>query len=334
MYKHRVQKVNYSEVTDKIIRIMEKGILPCGSQWESGRNKSLPFNLATSNCYHGINIVTLWVRELEMEYTSNGWITINQLRTIGQNDEIQIRLKVLPEDTPGRAPNKTGQTGIQVFHAGNFIPGEWKAESEGGMYRSDKTGEYKNQDQVRLSYLKVAGTVFNLDQIENLPEKYQVFDELLPLADREPEITIMTNSYGVPINVSKNGKCYYRPSIHEIFLVHQEQFKSAEDFERVKFHELVHSTGHKSLLGRSGIDRTNGISQKGYAEEELVAELGAAFLCAEYGIPGLMVHAEYLKHYINVLKNNNRAIFKAASQAQTAVELLMSHTPQAKQKAA
>tara|TARA_R110000823_G_scaffold99584_1_gene214923 strand:- start:5562 stop:6563 length:1002 start_codon:yes stop_codon:yes gene_type:complete len=328
MYKKTTQSVNYQGITDSIIELMEAGTLPMGSQWETGRNKMLPFNLNSGKMYRGINVIQLWVREMNMGYKSNGWITINQMRAIGKEEGNPVKLITLPDDAPNRSDNKTGQSGIAVFHADSFIPKEWKRQNagdKGDIFRSEKTGEFNDEKYIRRNYLKVVGTVFNLDQIENLPEKYQKFDSLLPLEDVAPEITAMTNSYGVPINLSPNGSCYYVPSEHEIFLVHQNQFKTPEDFERVKFHELVHSTGHKTLLNRTltGSDRT----KETYAFEELCAELGAAFLCAHYGIPGLMVHANYLEHYLKVLRNDNKAIFKAAAKAQAAVELLTSHIP-------
>jgi antirestriction protein ArdC len=331
MYKKASSKVNYQEITDKIIDLMEGGILPMGSQWSSDRYKMLPFNLATGKMYRGMNIMNLWVHEQTKGYKSNGWITINQMRTIATEDELDepIRLRTLPDDEPGRAPNKTGQRGVPVFHGDNFIPGEWKLQETSDdteVWRSERTGDYAGRSQISRSYLKCVGKVFNLDQIENLPDKYKVFDELRPLEEREPEITAMTDSYGIPINLSPDGGCYYVPAKHEIFLVHQDLFKTPEDFERVKFHELCHSTGHPTLLARRK-DTDEKRTRDEYAFEELIAELGAAFMCAHFGIPGLMVHAEYIEHYIKVLKKDNKAIFSAAAKAQAAVELLMSHSP-------
>jgi len=328
MYKKTSQSVNYEEITAQIIELMEQGIMPMGSQWETGRNKILPFNLSTGKMYRGINILHLWVTEMKRGFKSNGWITINQMRTIGEEEDEPVQLITLPDDAPNRAANKTGQKGVQVFHADTFIPKEWKNQNIGDnnpIFQSERTGEYKNENEVRINYLKVVGTVFNLDQIKNLPDKYKKFDELLPLEQREPEITAMTDSYGVPILLSPNGSCYYVPAEWKVYLAHQEQFKTPEDFERVKFHELVHSTGHKTLLDRTltGDDRT----KETYAFEELVAEFGAAFMCAHFGIPGLMVHAEYIQHYVKLLKKDNRAVFKAAAKAQAAVELLTSHIP-------
>jgi antirestriction protein ArdC len=328
MYAKTSSKVNYSEITAKVIELMEQGILPLGSQWESGSNKMLPFNLATGKMYRGMNILHLWIAEMTKEYSSNGWMTINQMRKIATDDELDepIRLKTLPENEPGRGNGKTGQKGVQVFHADTFIPKEWKLQQD-DVYRSERSGDYSDENGVRRSYLKVVGTVFNLEQIENLPEKYKVFDALEPLEVQQPIITTMTEAYGVPIEVSNDGSCYYLPRLHKIRLVHQRLFKTPADFERVKFHELVHSTGHDTLLNREGVSLCNSKDIEKYAFEELVAELGAAFMCAHFGIPGLMVHAGYLSHYCKVLRKDDRAIFRAAAKAQAAVELLLSHLP-------
>jgi len=82
MYKKTSQSVNYEGITAQIIELMEQGIMPMGSQWETGRNKILPFNLSTGKMYRGINILHLWVTEMKRGFKSNGWITINQMRTI------------------------------------------------------------------------------------------------------------------------------------------------------------------------------------------------------------------------------------------------------------
>jgi antirestriction protein ArdC len=328
MYKQHSTKVNYSEITDKICTLMEEGTLPMGSQWNTARNKSLPFNLSTGKMYNGSNVMWLWVEEWSKKYTSNGWITINQMRTIGKEEDIRVNLITLPEDAPNRGKSKTGQKGVSVFHAGSFIPKEWKLQdAETNTFRSDLSGDYADGSQIGKSYLKVVGTVYNLDQIENLPEKYKQFDKLKPIAEREPEINSMVESYNVPIEVSKDGRCFYRIDEHKIYLVHQEHFKSHTDFLRVLFHELTHSTGHSSLLARTGVQLGGDRSSSTYAFEELVAELGAAFLCAQFGIEGLMVHAEYIEHYVKMLRQDDRAIFRAASKAQAAVDLLMSHLP-------
>jgi len=337
MYTKHSRKVNYTDITAKIIKMMKDGIMPMGSQWQSDRYKVLPFNLATGKMYRGINILNLWVEEMDKGFKSNGWITINQMRKIVTDDELDepIRLITLPHDAQGRAENKTGQTGTPVFHADKFIPSEWKLQDSGSeeeIFRSEKTGDYANHSQVIRTYLKCVGIVFNLDQIENLPKKYQSFDALRPLEEREPDITTLTSTYGVPILLSETGGCYYRVDKHSVYLVHQDQFKSPTDFERVKFHELIHSTGHPSLLGRLKIGEKRTMEET--AKEELVAELGAAFMCAQFGIPGLMVHAEYIDHYVKVLKKDNRAIFTAAAKAQTATELLMSHLTLKQEEAA
>jgi antirestriction protein ArdC len=336
MYKNQTVKVNYTDITNEIISLIEQGIMPMGNQWTSTRNQCLPFNLLTNKQYKGINILHLWVTEMKNKYTSNGWITINQMKQIGLDEKEPIRLITLPDDAPNRADNKTGQKGVHVFHAGTFIPKEWKMQQTNGepVFRSEHNGDYADEKDITKSYLKVAGTVFNLDQIENLPEKYQNFDELKPFEDQEPEITKLTNAYGVPILLSPDGRCYYRMDEHKIYLVHQDLFKSLTDFERVKFHELVHSTGHESLLARIGVQENTKKDMATYAFEELVAEFGASFLCAQFGIPGLMVHAEYIDHYVKLLKKDNKAVFKAAAKAQAAVEFLMSHLPDKLEEAA
>jgi antirestriction protein ArdC len=255
MYKKHSTKVNYADVTTKIIAKIKDGILPCGNQWSSDRHRVLPFNLASGKMYRGMNILNLWVEEMDKDFKSNGWITINQMRTITKEDELDehIRLKILPDSEPGRSDNKTGQKGVAIFHGDTFIPEEWRQQDTGDdqeVWRSERTGDYAGRSAITRAYLKCVGIVFNLDQIENLPDKYKVFDVLRPLEEREPEIATLTSTYGVPILVSKTGGCYYNVRDDDVHLVHQDQFKSHEDFLRVEFHELIHSTGHPKRLAR------------------------------------------------------------------------------------
>ena len=304
-------KEDYSGVTDSIIKLMEDGTFFTGQGWESDVHH-LPFNFTTDEMYRGINIINLWVTQMTKGYQSMGWMTLRQARNIG------AKLKVLPANAPDRGDSKTGQKGTAVFKAGDgWIPSEWKiVTGSEDLYRSQKTGDYEEGDNLRRSYLKRVGTLFNLDQFDNLPiEPREANHKPLP----ETEINNLLDNHPVPVFVSQNGRCYYDPRKDNIYMVHENDFTDHNTYLLTLFHELTHSTGHKSRLDRfpPKIDKTY------YAKEELIAELGAAFLGARFGIPGGMVHAHYLQHYIAHLKEDDRAIFKAAAAAQTAVELLL-----------
>ncbi len=98
-------------------------------------------------------------------------------------------------------------------------------------------------------------------------------------------------------------------------------FETEEHYQATKLHELVHWSGHKSRLNR---DLNNRFGTQAYAAEELVAELGAAFLCAHLGVQGQLRHAAYIDSWLLLLKDDDRAIFTAASKASVAADYLRS----------
>jgi antirestriction protein ArdC len=116
------------------------------------------------------------------------------------------------------------------------------------------------------------------------------------------------------------GEAYYRPSDDYISLPRFDAFKSVATFYGVAFHELGHWTGHRSRLDR---DLRGRFGERAYAAEELVAELCAAFLCAEFSIDGDLRHAGYIRSWIGLLKADNRAFFTACSNAQAAADYLL-----------
>jgi antirestriction protein ArdC len=116
-----------------------------------------------------------------------------------------------------------------------------------------------------------------------------------------------------------HGEACYVPSRDFISMPAFEAFKSADHFYNVAFHEMTHWSGHRSRLDR---DLKNRFGSRNYAAEELVAELGAAFLCAEFGFDGDLRHAGYVSHWIELLKGDKRAFFTACSQASKAADYL------------
>jgi antirestriction protein ArdC len=163
--------------------------------------------------------------------------------------------------------------------------------------------------------------VFNVDDIEGLP--------IVAAAAREPfdpieEAERMLNASGARITW-KGAQAFFRPSTDEIWMPDRERFSSAANAYAVALHELTHWTGHESRLhrdfsGRAGSDP--------YAFEELVAELGAAYLVAHLGLQGAKLenHACYLQHYLQILKNDKTAIFTAARLASQAFDHILALT--------
>jgi hypothetical protein len=159
-------------------------------------------------------------------------------------------------------------------------------------------------------------TVFNVEQCEGLPERVLPLGRIKPRNADQRDATIdqFLACSGATIREGF-GEAYYRPSDDYISMPRLEAFKSAAHFYGVTFHELGHWTGHKSRLDR---DLRHRFGERAYAAEELVAELCAAFLCAEFSLDGDLRHAGYIASWIGLLKADSRAFFTACNKAQAA----------------
>ncbi len=177
-------------------------------------------------------------------------------------------------------------------------------------------------------------TVFNVEQIEGLPAHfYSQPVNPLPLSDRIEHADRFVKATGAAIHHAGN-QAYYAPSRDTIQLPPFEAFKDKDSYYSTALHELTHWTRHETRLARDlGRHR---FGDEGYAREELVAELGSAFLCADLGItPDIREdHAAYLGHWLTILQHDTRAIFSAAAHAQRAADYLQQLQPPPAEQAA
>ena len=177
-----------------------------------------------------------------------------------------------------------------------------------------ETNPSGEEETRRIPFVKTFH-VFNLDQVEGIPrpEPFAVWD---PLARADE---VIRNS-GASI-VEGGTRAFYNPVKDDIRLPDRVRFSCPENFYAVALHELTHWTGHKSRLAR---DLANRFGTEAYAMEELVAELGAAFLSAETGVKGkLEHHASYVESWLRVLKGDKKAIVTAASAASKAAHFVL-----------
>ena len=282
----------YQDVTDKIISQLEAGALPWVQPW-SLENACTPFGLPenghTKNTYSGINILLLWNAAIESERTTLKWVTFKQALELGGNVH-------------------KGERGTMVVYADSFIP---KAEQE----RAAQSGE----DPSRVGFLK-RYTVFNIDQCEGLPT--DLFENLATLPEREaiPHAENLIKATGADFRIG-GDRAFYVPSRDFIQVPPQQAFFDQINYYRTCLHELGHWTSHPSRLDRKLATRKG---TKDYAREELVAEMASAFLCASLGIVPTVRHADYLASWLEVLKEDKRAIFRAASLAPKAAGYILS----------
>lgn len=179
---------------------------------------------------------------------------------------------------------------------------------------ADVDGEESRQRRLFTRAL----TVFNVEQCEGVPEP----DGPAPIPDEERDAVLdeWVAATGADI-VHRGTRACYRPREDRIEMPRRERFNDAANYYSTILHELVHWTGHESRLAREQRGATDG----SYAREELVAEMGAAFLCAEYGVPGELQHARYLSHWVRALQADPKLLLRSASAAQKAVDWLRAH---------
>lgn len=282
----------YNKVTDRIVQQLEQGTRPWVKPWSAGkegRNVLLPLR-ATGEPYRGINILLLWDAAIEKGYTANTWMTFKQAETF-------------------KAHVKKGEKGTNIVYADRATRA---ATNEAGE-------EVENHYSFLRSFV-----VFNVEQIEGLPDRF-----LEPPAPRDESQTLefieeaetFFAKTGAEIHHGGN-RAFYSPGRDIIQIPHLQAFNDAESYTATKCHELIHWTGHRNRLDR-GLNSSR-FGDEAYAFEELVAELGAAFLCCELGIypEPREDHAAYLASWLKVLKGDKKAIFAAAGLAMKSLDHL------------
>lgn len=286
----------YDEVTRKIISELEAGRFPWVQPWDShvAGGPGLPMNALTARRYSGINVLLLWGAAIEGDYPSQCWLTFKQARQAGGSV-------------------RKGERGTCVVYADRFIP-----EAEKAKVR--ETGE----DARAVPFLK-RFTVFNVAQCEGLrPEALNALaTQAAPLPEREivPHAEALVRATGADFRIG-GDKAYYAPGGDFVAVPPQPAFRDQINFYRTAFHELSHWTGHRARLDR---DQTGRFGSNAYAREELCAEISAAFICAALGVAPTVRHSDYVGSWLAVMREDNRAIFRAAGQASKAADYILAY---------
>lgn len=286
----------YEEVTASIIALLEAGTRPWLPSWASGA-ATLPLR-HEGTAYQGINILLLWSAAMSRGYSNPYWMTYRQADELGG----QVR---------------KGEKGSLVVHAGTFTP----KDGETGEPVTNSDGE-----EASRRYLK-RYVVFNVEQIDGLDmAKYPAPDvEIKNRDQRDPALDAAFARYPVPYREG-GSSAFYDDRADHIQMPAFGDFVSGNAFYATLAHEGIHSTGHPDRLDRDSL-RKYGDSKEIRAFEELIAEIGAAMLCAQLGMEPTERedHAAYIADWLKTLRNDKRAIFRAATAAQAASELILSH---------
>lgn len=279
----------YDEVTARIISELEAGRVPWVQPWgKTGLGPGLPRNALTARSYSGVNVLILWGAVIERGWPSQSWLTYRQAVEAG-------------------GCVRKGERGTTVVYADRFIP-------EGEKAKAAETGG----DAKSIPFLK-RFTVFNVAQCEGLRPGLAADPAPLPECQIVPVAESVIAASGVAFIV-RGDRAFYVPSLDLVQVPPQPAFFEQINYYRTCLHELTHATGHPSRLGRN---LTTSFGSKDYAREELIAEMGSAFLCAALGIEPTVRHADYLASWLEVLREDNRAIFRAASAASKAADWLL-----------
>lgn len=285
----------YTRVTDQIVAELERGVRPWLKPWNAehaaGRiSRPLRHN---GQPYQGINVLMLWASAELAGFNCPHWLTFQQAKQLG-------------------GFVRKGEHGSPVVFASTF--------------KRSETTEEGAEVEAEIPFLKEY-TVFNASQVEGLPERfYELAQPPLETMQRIEQAEAFFANTKADIRTG-GTRAFYALEPDYVQMPPFECFKDAESHAATLAHELTHWTRHSSRLDRD-LGRKR-FGDAGYAMEELVAELGSAFLCADLSITPEVRddHASYIGNWLEVLKNDKRAIFTAASHASRAVEYLHGMQP-------
>lgn len=288
----------YTRITSQIVANLERGVRPWIRPWNAEHaagpiTRPLRHN---GQPYTGINVLSLWASASVQGFVAPIWMTYRQASALG-------------------AYVRRGEKGSPVVYADSITRND--ADVDGGA-----------EVERAIRFLK-GYTVFNVEQIEGLPVEYHTpAAPRLEFVARIARAEAFFEATGATVNHG-GSRAFYRPATDMIVLPPFEAFRDAQSYYATLAHETVHWTAHESRLARDFGGKRFG--SEAYAIEELVAELGAAFLCADLdlALEPREDHVAYIANWLEVLKNDNHAIFTASSHAQRAADFINRLQPDA-----
>lgn len=292
-------------VTDRIIAMLEKGGPVFRERWTRAAARGVPRNGKTGAPYRGANVLLLWEAAIEAGYASNVWLTYRQARSLGG----QVR---------------KGERGVLCAHFERRAR-ERRSEADDALSEGGVDEEVVPPDAGARAgvLLCLPFWAFNVAQIDGLPLEVVDLGIASPMGPREPVERAMRLLGGCNATIRHGfDQAAYLPALDEIRLPWPRQFTNAEAQCATALHELVHWTGHPERLNRSFGRR---FGDAAYAFEELVAELGSAFVMGHCGLVEATVegHAAYIDAWLQVLRGDRTAIFTAARLAEEAFAFIV-----------
>jgi antirestriction protein ArdC len=289
------RKSLYQEITDKIIAELEAGRLPWVQPWGTQTAKAsvaMPRNAASRRQYGGVNVLILWGAVIEHGFSGQSWLTFRQAFSLGGHV-------------------RKGERGATIVYADRFIPDRERERAQ------------RDEDKPRgIPFLK-RFTVFNTDQCEGLPEGITTSAPPAPEGLILPQAEALIETTLVDLRIG-GDRAYYDVAGDYIRVPPPQAYFEPVNWHRTALHELGHWSGAGQRLNR---DLSGGFGSKKYAQEELVAEMASAFVCASLGIVPTVRHSDYIGSWLDVLREDSRAIIRAASAASKAADFILAFRP-------
>ncbi len=324
------RKKLYLEITKKIIDLLKQEKIIWHQEWIGS---GFPANFFTKKRYRGVNTILLWIAQLKNQYESSFWLTFNQIKKLkgklkkGSKGEYIYFFEKYKPDTIKKMCRNCRK--LKECLEGQ----EWlKTENDINIAENTDLNEICDEYKpVYNSFIK-SYVVFNLDCIEGIKVESNVCQKWL--TDYSGIKKILGSYVDAPPVIEKGSRAYYNTIEDYICMPPKSKFYEEEGYWATLFHELIHSTGNEKRLNRKSLyERT----EHSYSLEELIAELGACFLCAEAGITNkrrIKNSAGYIKSWIEVLQNNPAWIWKASHEAEKACQYILNQSAKSIQKAA
>ncbi|MBB3941446.1 antirestriction protein ArdC [Novosphingobium fluoreni] len=279
----------YGEVTACVIAELEEGRLPWVQPWDSARCPcTMPHNAVSGRSYSGINVLILWCEAVERQFSSQRWLTYKQAEQAGGHV-------------------RRGEKGTVICYADRFTPKDEAAQAA-----------TEDREARQIAFLK-RFTVFDVDQIEGLPEQYAAEPVLPDPVMAIAEVDRLIAASGADFRIGGN-EAFYSPGQDYVQVPPQAAFHEPINWFRTALHELGHWVGGKGRLER---DQSGRFGSMAYAKEELVAEMTAAFTCATLSIQPTVRHSDYIGAWLEAMRSDEKAIFRAASAASKGADYLL-----------
>jgi antirestriction protein ArdC len=285
----------YEDITNKIIGELEAGRLPWVQPWGSPSVNAplgIPRNAATGRCYSGINVLILWGAVVEHGFSVQRWLTFRQALGLGGNV-------------------RKGERGTTVVYADRFVPDD------------ERQRAYDQGEAPRAIPFLKRFTVFNAEQCDGLPDTIAASALPVPSDLIQPQAEALIRATGADLRIG-GDRAYYDVAGDYIRVPPPQAFFEPINWHRTACHELGHWTGSGHRLAR---DTSGSFGSKAYAQEELIAEICGAYVCAALGIVPTVRHADYVGSWLEVLREDSRAIVRAASAASKAANYLLAFLP-------